>query len=346
MTYPELKHGVSAVVCCYNSAAIITPTIQALARQTVPTNAGYEVILVDNNCTDDTVKLAQEAWINPAYPLHIIHEAQPGLIYARKAGVFKAQYQILLFIDDDNILEPGWIEPLLDIYSRRPDVGGVGGCSEPLFSGAEDSWERPHWFERFLGMYACTPPRENPQVSAFKQTLYGAGLSLRTQVLRSVFDPALPFFLVGRTKDTLNRGDDSEICLRAGLLGWKLWYESSLKLKHNIIKSRVNWEYVLQARRGGGHAEIILKIYRDLLEGKTPLTYSEMSEYISSLWQEFWQKRKNRKDLLKLIEIGEKPSLRYHYLQGFTDGFFKIDKHEYDITREKIIAFFPKRNNG
>jgi hypothetical protein len=195
-------------------------------------------------------------------------------------------------------------------------------------------------------MYACTPPHENPGVSAFKQTLFGAGLSLRTQVARSVFDPARPFYLVGRTRDTLARGEDSEICLRAGLLGWKLWYESSLKLQHLILKSRISWAYVLNARRGGGRADIILKIYQDLLEGRVPLGYSELSLYISSLWLEFWQLRSQYKDLAALAGEGENPALRYHYLQGLSEGFLKMPKQEYGAARKKIIDFYAKRKNG
>lgn len=337
----NLKPGVSAVVCCYNSSAVIVPTIQALSRQEIPPGSGYELILVDNNCTDDTLFLAEQAWRNSIHPVRIVKETKPGLIHARKTGVFSAQYHILLFIDDDNILAPGWIERLLNLYSRRADVGGIGGHNEPMLEG-----EKPAWFDKFSGMYACTPSYENPDVSAFKQRLFGAGMSFRTEALLAVFDSALPFSLVGRTQDTLNRGDDSEICLRVGLLGWKLWYENSLKLQHNILKSRINWAYVLNARRGGGHADIILKIYQDLLEGRVPLNYSELSLYISSLWQEFWQLRSQYKDLAALAGEGENPALRYHYLQGLTEGFLKMEKLEYDATRKKIINFYSKRKNG
>lgn len=333
--------GVSIVVCCYNSAAVIVPTLKALSAQSVPPGIGYEVILVDNNCTDETVRLAERTWKNPAVPMSIIKEPQPGLIHARKTGVFKARYDILLFIDDDNLMELDWIERLLDVYSRRPEVGGIGVCIEPLFEG-----EKPGWFDSFSAMYACTPPYENPDVSAFKQTLFGAGLSFRVQALRSVFDLPLPFFLVGRTQDALSRGDDSEICLRAGLMGWKLWYESTLKLKHYIRKHRANWGYVLQARRWGGQADIILKIYRDLLEEKTPLTYPSLSMYISSLWEGFWQNRAKHKDLEKINKEGDPVALRYHYLQGLTEGFLKTDKQRYDAARKKITGFFSERKTG
>lgn len=333
-----LKPGVSVVVCCFNSAEVIVPTIRSVAGQAIPPGTGYEVILVDNNCTDDTMRLAKGAWAGTGHPLRIVKETEPGLIHARKAGVAAANYHILLFIDDDNILAPDWIGRLPGLYSRRPDVGGIGGYIEPLLEG-----EKPAWFDKFSGMYACTPAHENPDVSTCKQTLFGAGLSLRTEAARQVFASDLPFFLVGRTRDTLNRGDDSEICLRIGLLGWKLWYENSLKLKHAILKQRINWGYVLRARRGGGHADLILKIYQDLLAGATPLTHAELAAHISSLWQEFWQWRSQYRDLAAVSKEGTNPSLKYHYLQGLTEGFLLMDKHEYETIRKRISDFYAKR---
>jgi hypothetical protein len=150
----------------------------------------------------------------------------------------------------------------------------------------------------------------------------------------------LPLYLVGMKQDIPSRGEDSEICLRAGLMGWVLRYEKSLKLKHYILKRRLNWDYVLQCRRGGGNADIILLIYQDLLDKKIPRDYCQLSIYISSLWDEFWQNRVKCKDLVKLKKEGDYVALRHHYLQGLTDGFLKLDEQEYNTTREKISAFF------
>jgi len=335
-----LKPGVSVVVCCYNSAEVIEPTIKALARQEVPQGVSCEVILVDNNCTDSTVQAAEDTWEkeNSPYPLRIVKENEPGLIYARNTGVFSASYDILLFVDDDNILEPNWVKRLVDMYSRWPDVGAIGGYNEPLCEG-----EKPGWFDELSSMYACTPKRENPGESGVKRTLFGAGLSFRTSILRSVFASPVPLYLVGMKKDIPSRGEDSEICLRAGLMGWVLRYEKSLKLKHYILKRRLNWDYVLQCRRGGGNADIILLIYQDLLDKKVPRDYCQLSIYISSLWDEFWQNRVKCKDLVKLKKEGDYVVLRYHYLQGLTEGFLKFAEQEYNTIREKIIVFFARQ---
>jgi len=226
---------------------------------------------------------------------------------------------------------------LTGIYSNRPEVGVIRGYTTPFF---EEGMSRPAWFEKFCGAYACMPPHKNPEESGYKASLCGAGLSFRTELVRLIFDSSLPFFLVGRTKDILNRGDDSEICFRAGLMGWKLWYEKTLHLKHIILSRRLNWDYVLRARRGFGRADIVLRLYRDLLAGNEPLTHHQLSVHICWLWEEFWQRRSQHRDIIKLKNEGDSIALRYQYLQGFTEGYLEMSADEYDHIRQSIIEFY------
>jgi len=332
----RLSPGVSVVVCCYKSAEVIAPTIKSLSVQEVPQGCGYDVILVDNNCTDSTLQLAKEAWENTPHPLRIVKEPEPGLIHARKTGVMNARFEFLLFVDDDNILEPDWVCGLWDLYRQQPRVGAIGGLNEPLFDG-----EKPSWFDDYSLVYACKPQAGHSGVMTDRKTLVGAGLSFRTSVIREIFSSTLPLFLVGMKKNLLLRGEDSELCLRAALMGWDLWYERSLRLKHYILGKKLNWDYVLHLREGGGAAEVILAIYRDLLAQKSPLSYKELSSSICREWEDFWAKLKE-KDLSLLRKEGAYESFSYSYLKGKTDGLLNMGEDEYNNAGERIIAFFPK----
>jgi glycosyltransferase involved in cell wall biosynthesis len=329
-----LMHGVSVVVCCFNSARVIIPTIVALSRQSIPAAVGYEVILVDNNCTDDTVRLAREAWQNSDYPLRIIEEREPGLLYARKKGVANASFDILLFVDDDNILEPGWVETLHRLYRDMPEVGAVGGLNEIFFVG-----KTPKWLEHYNHIYACGPRAETSGIITRK--VFGAGVSFRTAVIRSVLFSNLPLFLIGRKKNELLRGEDTEMVFRAFLSGWKFYYDDSLRLKHYLLENRVNWEYVCRAVKGGGNADIILSIYRDLLAGKHPANRRQLFAGILKSWRNYL--KKNYKYLLglKVKDEGTEYSARFHWLYGSTIGFYRYWR-SYSGIREKIIEYYPK----
>lgn len=318
----DLAVGLSVILCCYNSAAQIGPTVRALSAQKVPPGCGYEVILVDNNCTDDTVSLAKTAWSDRPQPLRIVREEKAGLIHARRAGVAQARFDIVLFIDDDNLLEGDWLGILCRLYAQMPDTAAIGGFSYPVSNA-----ERPEWFDEFCGVYACTRCRDRSQSSMQRNTLFGAGLSVRTALIRRLFNDSLPFWLSGRTRDLLLRGDDSELCLRLRLMGWKLWYENTLRLGHFLSANRLNWDYVLRCRRGGGHAHFVIKMYRDLLEEGRILPYEAFSAHLAGLWQDFWKKQLDMDDLRRQ---GNAQSFRYAFLQGLTDECLDQGRQGYD----------------
>lgn len=328
----KLKPGVSAVVCCYNSAEIIVPTIKALARQDVPRDTNYEIILVDNNCTDDTVNLAREAWGNPGYPLRVIEEKEPGLIYARQTGVKNAKYDILLFVDDDNILNKDWVKKLCQHYENMPKVAAIGGFNEVLLHG-----EKPGWFDRFQGVYACGPRDSESGLNPKKS--FGAGLSFRTEVIRSILFSPLPLYLVGRTKSTLTRGEDTEMALRCRLMGWDIYYDSSLKLQHNLLPKRVTWDYVCRVRKGGGCASIVLRIYRRLLKGRKPLSFSGHVRYVLRYWKRYF--KENKKDFFHIKKEGSQSSFFFYRALGMSKGLLQYRKIYPDILR-KINKYFGK----
>ncbi len=335
MEETQLKPGVSAVVCCYNSAEIIVPTIEALSRQEVPASIEYEVILVDNNCTDNTVQLAKEAWQNQSYPLRIVEEKEPGLIYARKTGVKSASYDILLFVDDDNILNPDWVTKLYHLFQEMPQVAIIGGYNQALIHGS-----KPAWFDRFESVYACGPRDDKPGLNP--QKLFGAGVSFRTGVINSVLFSDLPLFLVGRTKSTLIRGEDTEMSLRCLLLGWNSYYDTSLRLQHNLLPRRLTWDYVCQTKKGGGTARIILKIYRDLLKHQEPWNFTKFVRYVLREWRQYFKKYK--KASFNIKKPGAESSFSYYWLLGMTRGLW-IYRATYPRIRMDILEHFKKKNN-
>ena len=326
----NLKSGVSVVVCCYNSSDVIVPTIKALRDQDVPRNINYEVILVDNNCSDRTVQLAKSIWNNSDYPLIIKKEITPGLIHARKRGAMQARYDILLFVDDDNILNPDWIYKLYYLFKRMPKVAAIGGYNKALFQG-----KRPLWFDRYKYVFACGPRDIRSGLNPKK--IFGAGLSFRTSVLKSVLFSDLPLFLVGRTKNTLSRGEDTEISLRCLLKGWDFYYDSSLVMRHFLLEKKVTWDYVCQARKGGGRASIILKIYRNLLNSKKHLSFAGFVLFVLKKWARYFFEYKN--SAFRIKKEGALSSFQFYRLFGMSLGLVSYRKTYINIQK-RIKEFF------
>src|SRR5512135_2983357 len=91
----------SVIVCTFNRCRMLEGNLAALSRQQVPGGVDWEVIVVDNNCTDDTAKLIDR--MSAGFPtiLRRVEEAKQGLSNARNRGIRAAHGRYLLFTDDD-----------------------------------------------------------------------------------------------------------------------------------------------------------------------------------------------------------------------------------------------------
>ena len=325
--------GLAAIICCHNSEKLIESSMLSLVTQEIGDGINYEIILVDNCSTDDTVTLARAVAARHNRELIVIREDQKGLIYARMAGVRSATQPICLFVDDDNILSRDYVARTVKIYRENEDVGAVGGYAEPYIINRNV----PEWFPEYQLMFACGPQAESTgKLMGIKQYLYGAGLSFRTDVLRNILFDKMPPLLTGRTGDVLLRGDDTEMCFRCFLIGWKLFYDDTLRLRHNIDAGRITWRNACTMRRKSGMAWIILNIYLRLALGQQPRSMSYMFALLCYRWLRFLG---NPKNLVRMFITGSGASLGFHFLLGMTQSVI-FWAQKYNVARKQIVLYF------
>lgn len=118
----------SVIIPAYNEAQIIEQTIKALSNQTV-SRSEYEIILVDNNSTDDTSGVALTSGCNK-----IIKELIPGTNIARQRGVKESVGDIIAFLDADCVPPPNWLEKI-DVLLSKKGVAAVSGPYNFQFRG-------------------------------------------------------------------------------------------------------------------------------------------------------------------------------------------------------------------
>ncbi len=160
---------ISIVIPVYNEAAQLTACLEAIARQvTTP----YEVIVVDNNSTDDTRAVAQRFGF-----VTVLHEPQQGVVHARNRGFDAAQGEIIARIDADTLLPPSWTSQIRTIF-QASDVSAVSGA--------------PHYYDFPLASLAdaIDLPLRARVARKLKQTnfLWGANMAVRRsgwQLVRS-----------------------------------------------------------------------------------------------------------------------------------------------------------------
>src|ERR1051325_8961518 len=113
---------ISVVIPTHNRADALNMTLQRLAQQQV--DAAWEVIVVNNRCTDDTDAVVSNR-IFPA-PLRLVHEEVPGPAAARNAGARTATGEYLVFMDNDILVESNYLQSHLAALARHSHCWVVG----------------------------------------------------------------------------------------------------------------------------------------------------------------------------------------------------------------------------
>jgi glycosyltransferase involved in cell wall biosynthesis len=246
----------SVVICTFNGAARIEPVLTALAG--LNGGAGHEIVLVDNCSTDGVAAIASALWTQVGHPsvdFRVISETTPGLSAARCAGVRAATRDVIVFCDDDNLLSSDYLEVAASILADQT-IGATGGPNTPLADG-----DMPPLFFSYAALAAVGA---QALASGEIDQLWGAGLVVRRKLLVELYDtPGFPL-LIGRRASALTCGEDLEICLGVCLLGYRLWYDERLTLRHIVPAERLSATYIRGLTEGFKAAHPVLSRYAEL----------------------------------------------------------------------------------
>jgi len=114
--------SVSVIIPTYNRKDWILDTLNSLSRQTFPRDR-YEVIVVDDGSTDGTAAIAGKEF---PFDLHYVWQPNQGDAAARNLGVQHSQADILVFLDDDILVEPDYLTHLIDEHEPHTDRVVIG----------------------------------------------------------------------------------------------------------------------------------------------------------------------------------------------------------------------------
>jgi glycosyltransferase involved in cell wall biosynthesis len=260
----NLESGVTIIMCCYNSAKLLPATLKHIAQQKKQPYIDWELIIVNNNSTDDTTQVARQEWDKYALKdvkLSVIDEPQPGLSYARKKGVETASFEYIIFCDDDNWLSSDYLQTAFSILKDNPKIGILGGRSEAI---ADVSF--PDWWNQYISGYAVGKQAAETGYVQSRNYLWGAGLVSRKSLLLKVFHKNYPSYLLGRKGGELSSGEDVEICARIILMGYLLYYDETLVLRHYITERRLTVVYRDKMFEGHRKGVDVLKPYHDIIQ--------------------------------------------------------------------------------
>jgi glycosyltransferase involved in cell wall biosynthesis len=240
--------NVEVAICTWNRARLLRQTLESVFRLNVPSDCSLAVIVVDNNSTDGTEAVLREFAAQESN-LVTLQERRQGHTISRNRIVRHAAGDLLLWTDDDVIVDPDWLMHYVQAARSQTGHSFWGGPIRPVFESARPDWIGENWQQ----LKGCFAAREFGS-EAFELTRdrlpYGANFAIRTAVKKQyVFAENLG----RRAKDALGE-DELDLFRRlfdAGLQG--AWVSRSA-VDHVITPDRAAERYVIDYFIGQGRA--------------------------------------------------------------------------------------------
>jgi glycosyltransferase involved in cell wall biosynthesis len=246
---------VSVVISTYNRGALLHDAIASVLRQRLSRPIAMELVVVDNNSTDETrsvVKRLADADARVRY----VFEGQQGSSYGRNTGIREARGRLIAFTDDDVRAEPDWIEAILRAFDEHPNAAVVGGRVLPLWPSPPPAWlTREHWMPLALVDYGDAPVVISPENSL---CLVGANMAFRRDVFELV-GAFRPQFQLGQ-HGIIGSVEDHELQLRVLRGGRALVYDPRIVVHAEVQPNRLDRAYHRRWHKGHGHFYALLRL--------------------------------------------------------------------------------------
>ena len=135
---------ITLIICTYNREKYIGLLLDSIAKNDYPTT-DYEIVLVDNNCTDNTHGVCEQfTAAHPEVILRYVVEPKQGLSAARNKGIKEAKGDIIIYVDDDALVDSDYIRIYAEHFAAQPETMAAGGPIEPLYETSEPAWMSPY----------------------------------------------------------------------------------------------------------------------------------------------------------------------------------------------------------
>jgi glycosyltransferase involved in cell wall biosynthesis len=235
---------IDVVICTFNRAAYLDNVLLALSVQRICSSIDWSVLVVDNASMDQTAEVVEAHRLREQLPgLRRVLEGEQGLTPARRRGVRETSAPWIAFIDDDNLLEPCWLDAIAEGIRAHPEAGGFGGR-------VTLEWEEPPpSVFRHFGW--CFAEQHHGEAPCEIHNLVGAGMVVRRSALAECgwLERTL---LADRVGKRVVSGGDVEIAQRVRSAGYPLWFIPDAVLRHRISGRRTNWRYLFRVLHGLG----------------------------------------------------------------------------------------------
>jgi GT2 family glycosyltransferase len=280
---------------------LLPELLSALATQTLPA-ADFEVVIIDNS-PELLVGERAESPASRHLGCRIFRSSPPGLSRARNVALKACRTDYLVYIDDDAVPDPGWLEQIVSAFDARPRRGVVFGPIAPVWMQRKPGWLSDGLVAALAVLdYGAEDRETGPNENGF-----GANLAFRTACLHAIGGFNEQLGRVGRAVLLSNEEIVAQDQARRG--GWEIFYAAGARVRHKIrperldrdwFRSRATWQAVSDVLRNAERQkDELMQIVQDPSAAARLLHYSHLFTSVSN--EDFGQQLVAIRELVLLL---------------------------------------------
>jgi len=234
--------NISVAICTRNRCGLLAKTLDRLAQAERPISGAWDILVVNNACTDNTRALV--ASFLDRLPLRETYEPRVGLSHARNRALGETKGSHIAFIDDDVLVGEGWLTAQLDLAKRHPEASVFAGPVQPYFPVLPD----PDVMKAFpfLRKGFCEVVHEQSE-GLLPDDLMPAGANMAFR--RSAIDGLRFNTRLGLTDGFLGGHEDHEFLRCVFARGDPAIWSPQLQVQHYVDVGRMNVRYLAKNER-------------------------------------------------------------------------------------------------
>jgi glycosyltransferase involved in cell wall biosynthesis len=245
---------IAVAICTHNRASSLERTLESLVNQSGINDIDWELLLIDNNSSDTTPEVAER--FTDRLPLRYVFEGTQGLSAARNRALKEFSGELLVFTDDDVVLDQHWLAAYFRAAKEFPGAAYFGGRILPLWEGNRPSWLKEPSLSLISGLLGNYDLGEDDRWFKPEDLFpFGANFAIRGQLIKQL----QPFRLdLGVSGESLGRGEEAEYLQRAQLCGARGMYLSTAVCHHAQLNSRFRISHLFRYGFEKGRAEVLI----------------------------------------------------------------------------------------
>ncbi|HDP24538.1 MAG TPA: glycosyltransferase family 2 protein [Deltaproteobacteria bacterium] len=235
---PETTVRLSVIVCTYNRSSILMECLESLANQSAAPK-DYEVIVVDNNSTDDTCAQVSQ-FVSTRENFRLVSEAQQGLSRARNRGSNESRTEWIAYIDDDALAPGNFVERILLVIDTF-DFDCFGGRYVPWYRYGKPAWYRDEYGSSSINQ---------SHVGILEKGFISGGVMVIKKSVLNHLDGFPPF--LGMNGETVSYGEETYLQNRLRDAGYRIGYDPDLVIEHLVPSYKMHvWWFLSSAFQRG-----------------------------------------------------------------------------------------------